>query len=27
MMLFLCGPSSADINGSILPIDAAWSAS
>jgi 3-hydroxybutyrate dehydrogenase len=26
MMLFLCGPSSADINGSMLPIDAAWSA-
>jgi 3-hydroxybutyrate dehydrogenase len=27
MMLFLCAPSSRDINGSILPIDAAWSAS
>jgi 3-hydroxybutyrate dehydrogenase len=27
MMLFLCGPASRDINGSILPIDAAWSAS
>jgi len=26
MMLFLCGPASRDINGSILPIDAAWSA-
>lgn len=26
MMLFLCGPSSGDINGSILPIDAGWSA-
>jgi 3-hydroxybutyrate dehydrogenase len=26
MILFLCGPSSGDINGSILPIDAAWSA-
>src|SRR5215831_43199 len=26
MMLFLCGPASNDINGSILPIDAAWSA-
>jgi len=25
MMLFLCGPASRDINGSILPIDAAWS--
>jgi 3-hydroxybutyrate dehydrogenase len=27
MMVFLCGPASNDINGSILPIDAAWSAS
>lgn len=27
MMVFLCGPTSGDINGSILPIDAAWSAS
>ena len=27
MMVFLCGPASGDINGSILPIDAAWSAS
>src|SRR5258707_11025836 len=27
LMLFLCGPSSGDINGSIFPIDAAWSAS
>ena len=27
MMLFLCGPASRDINGSILPIDAGWSAS
>jgi 3-hydroxybutyrate dehydrogenase len=27
MILFLCGPSSGDINGSIFPIDAAWSAS
>ncbi|HUK35702.1 MAG TPA: SDR family NAD(P)-dependent oxidoreductase [Vicinamibacterales bacterium] len=26
MMVFLCGPASGDINGSILPIDAAWSA-
>jgi 3-hydroxybutyrate dehydrogenase len=26
MMLFLCGPASSDINGSILPIDAGWSA-
>jgi 3-hydroxybutyrate dehydrogenase len=26
MILFLCGPSSGDINGSIFPIDAAWSA-
>jgi len=26
MMLFLCGPASRDINGSILSIDAAWSA-
>lgn len=26
LILFLCGPSSSDINGSILPIDAAWSA-
>ena len=26
MMLFLCGPASRDINGAILPIDAAWSA-
>jgi 3-hydroxybutyrate dehydrogenase len=27
LMLFLCGPASADVNGSILPIDAGWSAS
>jgi len=27
LMVFLCGPSSNDINGSIFPIDAAWSAS
>ena len=27
LILFLCGPSSSDINGSILPIDAAWGAS
>jgi 3-hydroxybutyrate dehydrogenase len=27
MMVFLCGPASNDINGSILPIDAGWSAS
>jgi 3-hydroxybutyrate dehydrogenase len=27
MMLFLCGPASHDINGGVLPIDAAWSAS
>ena len=27
MLLFLCGPASNDINGSIFPIDAAWSAS
>ena len=26
MMVFLCGPSSSDINGAVLPIDAAWSA-
>lgn len=26
MMVFLCGPASNDINGSILPIDAGWSA-
>jgi 3-hydroxybutyrate dehydrogenase len=26
MILFLCRPSSSDINGSIFPIDAAWSA-
>jgi 3-hydroxybutyrate dehydrogenase len=26
MILFLCGPSSGDVNGSIFPIDAAWSA-
>jgi len=26
LILFLCGPSSGDINGSIFPIDAAWSA-
>jgi 3-hydroxybutyrate dehydrogenase len=26
LLLFLCGPSSNDINGSIFPIDAAWSA-
>jgi 3-hydroxybutyrate dehydrogenase len=26
MIVYLCGPSSSDINGSILPIDAAWSA-
>jgi len=25
MLVFLCGPSSNDINGSILPIDAGWS--
>jgi len=25
LVLFLCGPNSNDINGSILPIDAAWS--
>jgi 3-hydroxybutyrate dehydrogenase len=27
LMLFLCGPSSNDINGSVFPIDAAWGAS
>jgi 3-hydroxybutyrate dehydrogenase len=27
MLVFLCGPSSNDINGSIVPIDAGWSAS
>jgi len=27
MLAFLCGPSSNDINGSIFPIDAGWSAS
>ena len=27
LMLFLCGSASGDINGSILPIDAGWSAS
>jgi 3-hydroxybutyrate dehydrogenase len=27
LMLFLCGPASADINGAIFPIDAAWGAS
>jgi 3-hydroxybutyrate dehydrogenase len=26
LMVFLCGPSSNDINGSIFPVDAAWSA-
>jgi 3-hydroxybutyrate dehydrogenase len=26
LMVFLCGPSSNDINGSIFPIDAGWSA-
>jgi 3-hydroxybutyrate dehydrogenase len=26
LMVFLCGPSSNDINGSVFPIDAAWSA-
>jgi 3-hydroxybutyrate dehydrogenase len=26
LMVFLCGPASADINGSIFPIDAGWSA-
>jgi len=26
MLVFLCGPSSNDINGSIFPIDAGWSA-
>jgi len=26
LMVFLCGPASGDINGSIVPIDAAWSA-
>lgn len=26
LMVFLCGPASGDINGSIFPIDAAWSA-
>ena len=26
LLLFLCGPNSNDINGSIFPIDAAWSA-
>jgi len=27
LMLFLCGPESGDITGSVLPIDGAWSAS
>jgi 3-hydroxybutyrate dehydrogenase len=27
MLVFLCGPNSNDINGSIFPIDAAWNAS
>jgi 3-hydroxybutyrate dehydrogenase len=27
LILFLCGPSSNDINGSLFPIDAAWGAS
>jgi len=27
MLVFLCGPSSNDINGSIFPIDAGWSSS
>jgi 3-hydroxybutyrate dehydrogenase len=27
LMVFLCGPSSNDINGSIFPIDAGWGAS
>ena len=27
MMVFLCSPASGEINGSILPIDAGWSAS
>jgi 3-hydroxybutyrate dehydrogenase len=27
LLLFLCGPAGNDINGSILPIDAGWSAS
>ena len=27
MLVFLCGPASADINGSIFPIDAGWSSS
>ena len=27
LMVFLCGPSSNDINGSIFPIDAGWSSS
>jgi 3-hydroxybutyrate dehydrogenase len=26
LMVFLCGPSSGDMNGGIFPIDAAWSA-
>ena len=26
MLIYLCGPSSNDINGSIFPIDAGWSA-
>jgi 3-hydroxybutyrate dehydrogenase len=26
LMVFLCGPSSSDINGGIFPIDASWSA-
>jgi 3-hydroxybutyrate dehydrogenase len=26
LMVFLCGPASSDINGSIFPIDAGWSA-
>ena len=27
MIVFLCGPASSDINGAVMPIDAAWSAS
>ena len=27
MLMFLCGPASNDINGSVLPIDAGWSSS
>jgi len=26
LIVFLCGPASGDINGSVLPIDAGWSA-